>query len=124
MKMNKKHMHAALMHTLVEYGSMKTLASKVVSHIADGDGAEVQEVKSTGFTVRCKKDVDVSDSKMYKIIARGIRDIFDDHIDDVLDYMADNYDIAYDSGMVDEDFSETIFEVMKSGRLIYVVMDS
>lgn len=120
MRVNKKYMRLTIIQTLLGLYSMKDFAKEVTSVI---DEIELQDTKSTGFICRKKKDRDITEDQIVSGIAKTIGHMLDEKLDETLDYIAENYEFAYESSMVDDALVRDIFEISRSGRLIYIEMD-
>ena len=125
MKMNRKNVQRAIVHTFFDLYSVHQLASRVVDELDEKDvgSTELHSVKQSGFTIRCKKDSEVEDSTIHRIIKRAMTDMLDDRSDEAVDSMLDNYDIALDLDDVDTDMIRSIFDISHNGRLIIVEID-
>ena len=125
MKMNDKYVHLSVMHTLLSLYDMKDLAKSVTKAICKdhGDIVELQTMKNSGFILRRKKDGTITDKEISKIMADVIKELMDDKIDEVLDYISENYEFAYDSSAIGEEFIKEIFDISRTGRLIYIEID-
>lgn len=126
MKMNDKYVHLSVMHTLLTLYDMKDLAKSVTKAICEdhGDVVELQTTKNSGFILRRKKDSNITDKELSKTMADVIEELMDDKIDEVLDYISENYEFAYDSSTINEDFIKEIFDISRTGRLIYIEIDT
>ena len=123
MKIVKKSIRLAMINTLFEFYTIKEFASAIAEAISKKYGsAEVHTTKKRGFSIRCKADVE--EDAIIKTLVKTIRSFLDDKYDEVLDYVADNYEIAYDSDMIDTDLVSDIFDISTNGRLIIIDIDS
>lgn len=127
MKMNKKIMQKAVMHTVLELYKMKDFAEKVAETIngrQQGDAVELQGTKGTGFIIRRKKDVNITDSELSEAIVETVRELIDAQYDEAAGYIADTYEIDFEgTDCITGDLVKDVFEVTRSGRLIYVEVD-
>lgn len=119
-KLNKKLMYTAVGNVLFRLYSSKEIAEAVVSVIdEEKPGAvEVNASRSDGFTLRCHKDVSLTESYLMSVLADATQELLDEKYEDVLDYISDTYDLTYDSKYVDSDYAAEIFDISKNGRLI------
>lgn len=126
MKMNRKNINLAIVHAFFELYSVRQLAEHVVNDLDDLDtgSVELHSSKASGFTIRCKKDVEIDVDLVRAIIADAMGDMLNDKEDEVIDYLADNYDIIYDSALVGKDLVKTVFDIDRSGRLLIVEIDN
>lgn len=126
MKINDKYVHLSIMHTFLALYDMKDLAKTVVkaANKVNGETIELQNVKNSGFILRRKKDSSITDKELSKIMANVIEELMDDKVDEVLDYISENYEFAYDSSAIGEEFIKEIFDISRSGRLIYIEIDT
>ena len=126
MKMNKAHMYVAIIQSVLATSNMKHLAKEVMCRLnkSDKDCVEIQDTKTHGFSLRRKKDSEISDALIGDAIIDATNTIIDDNSDEVLDYISDNYEFTLDYDCIDESFVENIFEITRSGRIIYVEVDS
>jgi len=125
MKLNKKLAYNAVGSALFHVCGMKVLSEAVVAVINDTTpgAVEVEAVCADGFTIRRKKDYNISDNGLYSAIVEATETLFDKHDDEVIDYIADTYDFAYDPDFVTTDYAEDIFDVTRNGRLISIEAD-
>lgn len=126
MKMNRKNVQRAIVHTFFDLYTVRQLAEQVVNDLDDQNlgSVELHSAKQGGFTIRCKKDAEVENSTMYDIIANAMVDMLDKKSDDVTDMMADEYDIAVDLDVVDADMIKSMFDISHNGRLLIIEIDT
>lgn len=123
MKMNEKNTRLAVVHTFFNVFNVHQLADAVVDELNRDDGAELHSAKQSGFTIRCKKDTEVSKDDVRKAIADAMSSMMEESLDEILDIMADNYDIAFELDMVTTDLVKGAFDISHNGRLIIVEID-
>ena len=121
--MNEKNTRLAVVHTFFNIFDVHQLADAVVDELNHDGGAELHSAKQTGFTVRCKKDTEVSKDDVRKAIINAMSNMMEENLDEVLDLMADNYDIAFELDMVTTDLAKGVFDISHNGRLIIVEID-
>ena len=126
MKMNRKNINLAIVHTFFELYSVRQLAERVVNDLDDQDvgSVELHSSKTSGFTIRCKKDAEIDADLVCAIIADAMGDMLNDMEDEVIDYLADNYDIIYDPALVGKDLVKTVFDINRNGRLLVIEIDN
>lgn len=125
MKTNEKHIREGVIRTLFEFNKMKDLAKETTRVLGKAvPGVELQDTKSDGFMLRRMKDTTIRDEDITTALIKAIRHLLggDDH-DDVLDYIADNFEFAYDDDQVDDKLIDTFFIWNRSGRIMYVELD-
>ena len=124
MKVTEKYTHMVYMNTLMRLYSMKQVATAIVEPLnAKGDSVELHKTENAGFTMRRLGDSLISDTVLVDAMALAIASLFDDKIDEAMDYMYENYDLEYAGSSVDENFVRDIFDFTRNGRLIYVDAD-
>ena len=126
MKMNKKNVQRAIVHTFFDLYTVRQLAERVVNDLDEDQGvgsAELHSAKADGFTIRCKKDTEVENSTVRKIIASAMADMLDDKSDEATDVMFENHDMALDLDTVDTDLIHGFFDINQNGRLIVIEID-
>lgn len=119
MKTGEKQLRAALLHTFFELYDAKNLAKECVRRT----NIELHEAKRTSFSLRCGKDQEIGDSELTEVIVKSLRELMNDRMDEVLDIMSDEYDIAYDADAIDDDLVRALFDYTRDGRLIHVDID-
>lgn len=122
MKVNKKYIHTAVLHTAIEKGSVEEIADRTAEQL--GGAVEVNKVKADGFILRQKKDAEVSKDELTSAITAAICGILDDDIEDATDYISENYDFPYDPDKIEEGHVRDLFDYTYDGRLIYVEIDT
>lgn len=120
MKVNKKIMHAAVVHAALELGSIKDLADNVASSLK---GVEVYNIKNDGFILRQGKNNEIDYDDLTKAITEGICEILDEDLENSMDYIQENYEFIYNSDHISPDYIRELFDYNRNGRLIYVEID-
>lgn len=126
MTVNKKLMYTAISNATTNMYKMKDLAKAVAETINQDKGVTVVEVDnscSDGFTLRCHKDRNLSNSYLCKMLSEATTILLDEKYEDVLDYISDAYDLIYDSKYVTDEYAEEAFNISKNGRLISIELD-
>ena len=124
MKTNSRQLNAAILHTFFRLYNAKDLVKEMSTHIKDGDGIEVQEAKNTSFSLRCRKDADITDERIVKLIRKSIDALLDEKLDEVSDILSDEYDLVYNPDkMITDELVTSFFDFGRSGRIIYVDID-
>ena len=125
MKLNKAHMYVAIIQSILEFSSMERLANEVEDKLnKDTFSVEIMDIKAHGFSLRRKKDTDISTTMISDAIAEATQTIIEDHYDDAMDYVADKYEFVLDTDYINESYVENVFDISKSGRIIYIEVDS
>ena len=125
MKMNKKNMHMAIVHMFFELYSVRDLAERVVDDLDDSNvgSVELHSSKQAGFTIRCKKDVEIDDTSIIDAITNSMQHMLDEKEDDAMDFMSDNYEQAFNPDKVNNDLVYETFDISHNGRLIVIEID-
>ena len=124
MKVNHKQLYAAIINGFLEVYKVKDLGKSVAERLDEKvGGIELQEAKASSFSMRCKKDADVTDTAIAGAIVHCVKALIDDRSEEIMDYIQDQYEIAYESDMVTEDFVKTLFDITRHGRIVYVDID-
>ncbi|MDE6040470.1 MAG: hypothetical protein K2F99_02730 [Muribaculaceae bacterium] len=121
MKVNKKYIHTAVLHTAIEKGSVEEIANRTAEQL--GGAIEVYKTKTDGFILRQKKSAEVSKDELTEAITAAICSILEDDIEDATDYIAENYDFPYDPDKIEENHIRDLLDYTYDGRLIYVELD-
>lgn len=125
MKVNIKMMYNAIAGTLFDVYSSTEIANKVVDVINDdrSGAVEVYNTRGNGFVLRCRKDCNIGDTYLHKVLADVTAELFDDKSDEAMDHMSDTFDMTYEEKYVTADYAKDIFEISHNGRLIYIEAD-
>lgn len=125
MKNSKKLMRMATMHAFLQTSNMEELAKATAKEFnaAHSGDVEVDSVKENGFTMRRKKDAVITDSDVQNSIRDALIDIIDKNVDDIKDFISENYEFEYDPSIITVGFISDVFDIDRSGRLIYVEVD-
>lgn len=125
MKNSKKLMRMATMHAFLQTSNMEDLAKATAKEFnaAHSGDIEVDSVKENGFTLRRKKDAVITDSDVQNSICDAIIGIIDKNVDDIKDFINENYEFEYDQSIITPSFISDVFDIDRNGRLIYVEVD-
>lgn len=125
MKLNKKNMHRALVHTFFELYTVRQLAEEVVDVLDEKDigSTELHSAKQGGFTIRCKKDLELEDDTVTEAIADAMQSMLEKKEDEAQDLMLDNCDLILNLEYINSDLVRSIFDISRNGRLIIVEVD-
>lgn len=124
MKVTDNDVRYGIIKTFLEYCGIDDLADITVMSInGDGHSVELDDCNDYGFTVRATMDRRIDDDDISKALIYAIRELFEQNSDDVVEYMYDKFDIAYDPEDIDNDFVQTYFDWSRSGRLTTIELD-
>ena len=73
--------------------------------------------------MRRKKDAVITDSDVQNSIRDALIDIIDENVDDIKDFISENYEFEYDPSIITAGFISDVFDIDRSGRLIYIEVD-
>lgn len=125
MKFADKTAHMAALATFIDFFSVEDLAEGSSAYLATANGnrVEVEKVRSNGFTLRRKGDNPLSEESLHEALANTVREYLHGS-DESREYLLDIYDLEWD--VVDNafhTFAKDVFEINRSGRLIYIEFD-
>lgn len=119
------YIHNAIFSALLKFYNNNDIAKKVIEVLKDDLNVDydVYKTNTDGFTFRRKKDDNITTGDIMHILAKSVRQLIKEDKDNFTDYVQDNYDIEFNMDDVNSDFSETIFDVTKNGRLLVIEFD-
>lgn len=124
MKKTGVYIQSAIMSTFMRYYTTKDLADKVVEIYGSEDREfQVFETRASSIIFRKKRDCTITENKLAACIVKGMRSLISSDTDTFISDINDRYEFEYYPELINDEFVEEFFTIVKSQKHFYVDID-